>query len=249
MKSKQCLYCGTVFEGRENRLYCSEKCKMAAFRNGQTGLVTENATDKPFETDTEKRLLNSFTQKNSGSLTVPVQFTQMELEALEAQAEECGVSVSKYIAIRSQMNETDTRKMEETIQRLKAENENLRVKLGFFNGAPAPSTQKAQSGLFIPMTDAQKEFTVEKFLEALDFEHDHEEYMSTLNDGKTVTYNERVYYEDAEKRFPGTIEKKIVNDFIACFFQDIEKQLIEVCDWPEQSFEDECLIDQFYEIE
>lgn len=34
--TKECPECGTTFEGRSNKVYCSDKCKITAFRNAQS---------------------------------------------------------------------------------------------------------------------------------------------------------------------------------------------------------------------
>ncbi len=86
MTTKYCPQCGNEFEGRANKLYCSIKCKMAAFYstdgNARNGLpVNGFSIEKPGQPLTDNKLSvneseKPLTVKNEPEMeTIPVFFT------------------------------------------------------------------------------------------------------------------------------------------------------------------------------
>src|ERR1035437_9300532 len=122
MINKTCPQCGSQFEGRANKLYCSHNCKMSAFYeiSGKNELTVNQLSVNDSERHKEpqpapKPLTVSKMKTVTEMVTVPVQFTIPEKEMLEDQAEECDTVLPKFIRIRSLMDETDIMSMQQII--------------------------------------------------------------------------------------------------------------------------------------
>ena len=258
MTTKYCPQCGNEFEGRANKLYCSIKCKMAAFYstdgNARNGLpVNGFSIEKPGGTFTDNKLSvneseKRLTVKNEPEMvTVPVYLTMAEKENLEKQARECETVLSKLIRIRCLMDETDIRTMQQTITIQEQQIEELRIKLGFLQekGNPSetvkPLTVKSDNVKLVTMNKKQFEFLREKYLESHDFQGSG---METLPDG-TITSNERDALVGWEKKFPDNILTSMGGNMIYSLLNQIEESLVEHCGWDKEELQDDPLIDQF----
>jgi hypothetical protein len=268
MERKQCLYCGSEFEGRKNKLFCSENCRINAFRNGKTGEKTDFSTDNSLNNGLEKRI----TDDSNGSekritvsrnksvetlIPVTVMLTSGEKESLEQQARDCGVDLSIFIRYRANMNESDTTRLETIIQNQKAELEELKVKLSFYNkNKNSPEAKHDQSrstgdgsgiyieaghSLVIKMSEAQKKFLLEKYLDTNDY---NSESPFKLSNG-TGTRNAKKWYEDIENVMPGSLESGMVDDMIECFFKELEERFVDICGIDADEFEFDSLYDLF----
>lgn len=262
MTIKHCPQCGNEFEGRANKLYCSIKCKMAAFYstdgNARNGLpVNGFSIEKPGQTLTDNKLsVNAsekrLTFKNEPEMEIiPVYFTVAEKENLEKQAQDCETVLSKLIRIRCLMDETDIRIMQLTITKQEQQIEELRIKLGFFQekGNNPESinqiTEKSDNVALVNMNQKQFEFLRKKFLESHDFESDDKE---SLPDG-TITSNERDTLVAWERKFPDYVITSMVGDMIFSLFERIEERLVKHCGWDEEELQHDPLIEQFDGLE
>lgn len=249
MTTKICPQCGSEFEGRTNKLYCSTKCKMAAFyginTNPKNALAVEVSTDNGLTVSQSEKPL---TVSNPGMVTIPVFFTIQEKELLEKQAGECETVLSNLIRIRCMMDETDIRMMQQTLTEQKQLIEELRVKLSFYQEKdclPVTNkqlTDKPVNGLLIKMNERQLAFIREKYLESYDFENPNER--EGLPNGK-MTSNHCEALEATEKDNPGFILSSIKFNMIYNFLVDIEERLEEYCGYDAEEFEDNPLIDEF----
>ena len=261
MTTKQCPRCGESFEGRANKLYCSHRCKMAAFygsngNNGSTvnglpagGLTVDGLPvnglhgESPGEPSTVSPRGNE-----PGMVAIPVSFTSPERELLEKQADECGTTLSRLIRIRSLMDETDIWSMRDTITEQGQQIEELRVKLSFFHGqAKNPSTvvrltDKPVNGLLIAMNERQSQFLTAKYLESIDYESP--DSMQTLPDG-SKTRNERVFFEYYEREKPGYILDCLGFFMLSDMLDKIGRDLVENCGYDEDEVLDNPLPDEF----
>ena len=229
---------GNEFEGRANKLYCSIKCKMAAFYstdgNAKNGLpVNGFSIVKPVQPLTNSKLSANESekpltvQKNRNEpevVTVSVFFTAAEKEMLEKQAQECETVLSKLIRIRCLMDETDIRTMQQTITKQEQQIEELRIKLGFFQekGNPSelvkPLTEKSYYVSLVTMNKKQFEFLREKYLESYDYESSG---MESLPDG-TTTSNERDALIAWERKYPDYIITNMGGNMLNSLFNQIE---------------------------
>jgi hypothetical protein len=261
MTTKYCPQCGNEFEGRANKLYCSIKCKMAAFYstegNARNGLpVNGFSIEKPIEAFTDNKLSLNETekpltvQKNRNEpemVTISVFFTAAEKENLEKQAQECETVLSKLIRIRCLMDETDIRLMQQTITKQEQQIEELRIKLGFFQekGNFPESvnllTEKSANVSLVEMNQKQFEFLRDKYLESHDFECSGFE---TLPDG-TITSNERDAMVAWERKYPDYVITSMGGNMLNSLFIQIEERLVEHCGWAEEELQDDPLIEQF----
>lgn len=235
MEIKTCPQCGDQFEGRSNRLYCSEKCKMNAFYNGKTVNQTDKTvyeTDKPFNAETDKQLTDF--QRKSGEQLIPVTvlLSPEEKIELEQQANNCGVDLPKYIRIRSQMNETDTSKMEEIISRQKKEIEELKVKNSFFkNPGSSNNNPGSDSGkVVLDYSKAQIDFLHKKLIEADIWRLD----MLDMNKERSEDYNKYLH--------------RLFNTIINQSFYYVEDEMVRLGYNEREDFEVETLYDQFIEL-
>jgi hypothetical protein len=264
MTTKYCPQCGNKFEGRANKLYCSIKCKMAAFYssdgNSGNGLPFNGiSNEKPGQTLTDNKLsvnqsekpLTVPKNKNEPEMeTIPVFFTTAEKENLEKQAQECETVLSKLIRIRCLMDETDIRTMQQIITKQEQQIEELRIKLGFFQekGNPSESfnqfTEKSGIMNLVKMNQKQFEFLREKYLESHDFESSG---METLPDG-TITSNERDALVGWERKYPDYIITTMGVNMLNSLFNQIEERLVEHCGWDEEELQDDPLIEKFDSI-
>jgi hypothetical protein len=261
MTTKYCPQCGNEFEGRANKLYCSIKCKMAAFYssdgNTKNGLpVNGYSIEKSGETltgnkisvnESEKPLTVPKIKNEPEMETIPVFFTTAEKENLEKQAQECETVLSKLIRIRCLMDETDIRTMQQTITKQLQQIEELRIKLGFFQekGNHSESvnqlTEKSDNVNLVSMNQKQFEFLRDKYLESHDFECSGFE---TLPDG-TITSNERDALVAWERKYPDYVITSMGGNMLNSLFNQIEERLVEQCGWDEEELQDNPLIEQF----
>lgn len=82
---KTCPQCGNEFEGRSNKVYCSDKCKMAAFKENQVlgddndfstmEIITPKKEKQPKDQNEQERIL-----------TLQLELRKLELAHLEKQA-------------------------------------------------------------------------------------------------------------------------------------------------------------------
>jgi hypothetical protein len=264
MAAKQCPQCGTQFEGRANKLYCSTKCKMAAFysphaenRSTDNGfnysLENEPLTDNQFPQNQSEKPSTVKPMKEEKSMAViPVSFTTAEKELLERQASECETVLPKLIRIRCLMDETDIQEMQQLIDSQKQQIEELRVKLSFYQeheGSKEPVkriTDKPLNGLLIEMSEKQLVFLREKYLESFDFKNT-DGCRERLSDGSFAT-SERESLEFYERQKPGHIHWSIGNMMIYTLLRQIEGNLVENCGYDEEEFIDNPLIDEFDDL-
>jgi hypothetical protein len=260
MTTKYCPQCGNEFEGRANKLYCSIKCKMAAFysTDGKTrnGLqVNCFSNEKPGQTLTEltvnhsnKQLTVQNNRNEPEMVTISIFFTAAEKENLEKQAQECETVLSKLIRIRCLMDETDIRMMQQTITKQEQQIEELRIKLGFFHekGSFSESvnllTEKSANVSLVEMNQKQFEFLRGKYLESHDFECSGFE---TLPDG-TITSNERDALVAWERKYPDYVITSMGGNMLNSLFNQIEERLVKLCGWDEEELQDDPLIEQYY---
>jgi hypothetical protein len=253
MDSKICPQCGNEFEGRANKLYCSTKCKMAAFYGisaiSKNALSIEPSTDNGLTvSQSEKPLTLNQNKNNLGMVTIPVSFTIQEKELLEKQAGECETVLSNLIRIRCMMDETDIRMMQQTLTEQKQLIEELRIKLSFYQEKDCLPTSNKQltdkpiNGLLIEMNERQLAFIREKYLESYDFENPNEG--ERMPNGK-MTSNHCEALEAFEKETPGFILSSIEFKMLYKLLVDIEERLAEYCGYDAEEFEDNPLIDEF----
>jgi len=265
METKNCPQCGEEFTGRANKLYCSSKCKMDAFNSTnlqvKNGLVTEQLGINGLSSSDEKPFTNSQETDKQNMVLVSVPFTIAEKELLDTQAKECKTVLPKLIRIRSLMDETDIREMQQTIEEQRQEIEELRIRNGFYqeqrNGLETDnrfrngletvkrfSEERSRNGLYVEMTPNQLEFLKQKFLESLDYESDSTE---RLPDGST-TSNERKSLEFHERKKPGQLKQYMEITMFHGFLNCMEEKLIEYCGYNEDELMDNPLIDEFDKI-
>jgi hypothetical protein len=259
MTTKYCPQCGNEFEGRANKLYCSIKCKMAAFYstdgNARNALpVNSFSIEKQGQPLTDNKLSvneseKKLTVKNEPKMkTIHVFFTAAEKENLEKQARECETVLSKLIRIRCLMDETDIRTMQQTITKQEQQIEELRNKLGFFHekGSFSESvnllTEKSANISLVEMNQKQFEFLRGKYLESHDFECSGFE---TLPDG-TITSNERDALVAWERKYPDYVITSMGGNMLNSLFNQIEERLVKLCGWDEEELQDDPLIEQYY---
>jgi hypothetical protein len=264
MTTKYCPQCGNEFLGRSNKLYCSIKCKMAAFYNSEgnarNGLpVNVLPNEKPRETLTVNKLFVNQSEKplavqnnrnEPEMVTISVFFTAAEKENLEKQAQECETVLSKLIRIRCLMDETDIRTMQKTITKQEQQIEVLRIKLGFFQEKENHSesfiqlTEKSANVCLVEMNQKQFEFLREKYLESHDFECSG---IETFPDG-TITSNERDALVAWERKYPDYVITSMGGNMLNSLFNQIEERLVEHCGWDEEELQDDPLIEKFDSI-
>lgn len=81
--TKKCPQCGNKFQGRSNKIYCSDTCKMAAFKSGQT-------FDIPPIEEPKSRISNdnfSSTMDKSKEIALQIELRKLELAHIRAMAE------------------------------------------------------------------------------------------------------------------------------------------------------------------
>lgn len=81
--TKKCSQCGNKFQGRSNKIYCSDTCKMAAFKSGQT------FDTSPIE-EPKSRISNdnfSSTMDKSKEIALQIELRKLELAHIRAMAE------------------------------------------------------------------------------------------------------------------------------------------------------------------
>jgi len=239
MEKRVCQNCGIEFEGNSNALYCSGKCRTAAFRNGNNNKIT-GLPDVKQENETDNDYSVSETTKNKTLIPVTVMLTQKAIENLEAKAESCGVELSKYIAVRSQMDENDNLLNENIINKQKDEIDELNIKLSFYQNGIG-NIDIIKGGLFIAMTKEQKEFLISEFLESFDFIDE-----SNSNTSKILKEIERD--NKASGSIYSTIESTIGIHMISALFSEMEQRFIDECDVESDYFEDNSLEEQFKEL-
>ena len=76
--TKTCLQCGITFEGRPNKIYCSDSCKMQFFRQEKAVSIPPLTLPK----------MASTTSASRANRSVPVDKTTVELEKLRLQTNE-----------------------------------------------------------------------------------------------------------------------------------------------------------------
>jgi hypothetical protein len=261
MTTKYCPQCGNEFEGRANKLYCSIKCKMAAFYStdgiARNGLPVncflnekpgQTLTDNKLSVNQSDKLLTVQNNRNEPEMvTISVFFTAAEKENLEKQAQECETVLSKLIRIRCLMDETDIRFMQQIITKQEQQIEELRIKLSFFQekGNHSESvnqlTEKSDNVNLVKMNQKQFEFLRAKYLESHDFECSGFE---TLPDG-TITNNERDAMVAWERKYPDYVITNMGGNMLNSLFNQIEESLVEHCGCDEEELQDDPLIEQF----
>lgn len=264
MATKQCPQCRKQFEGRANKLYCSTKCKMAAFYSPQdeNRSTLNELNDEPTnESLTDNQLsVNQYENPLSvkpkrGELpmvTISVPFSIAEKELLEKQANECETVLPKLIRIRCLMDETDVQEMQQLIDMQKQQIEELRVKLSFYQEHDGNTesvkriTDKPLNGLLVEMKEKQLQFLSEKYLESYDFGYS-EGCRERLSDGSFAN-SERESLEFYERQTPGHILQSIGNMMVYTLFEQIEGNLVENCGYDKEEFEDNPLINEFDDL-
>ncbi len=241
MTTKQCPQCGTEFIGRANKVYCSTKCKMDAFYSSNENIINR------FEdfAETDNKALDTKETDKQNMVIVPVPFTIEEKELLEYAAKDCKTVLPKLVRIRSLMDETDIKTFQQTIQEQKQEIEELRIRIGFYQGnANGFETDKRfnKNGLFIKLSNHQLKFLTEKYLESLDF--DSPDSGEFLPDGSS-TSNEREALEFHEQDKPGYILTRMENAMFCGFISNIEENLMEHCGYTEEEIMENPLADEF----
>ncbi|MEI6764630.1 MAG: hypothetical protein WCM76_03250 [Bacteroidota bacterium] len=271
MESKKCPQCGKEFEGRANRIYCSLNCKMNAFkglerenenRYGFTETVSENGSEPnkmvfPVKTDSSPVKNNNLQncditvspKKTDNPLeTVLVSISKKEKEYLEDQANACGSSLSQFIRIRSQMDETDVFELENTISEQKKELDELKIKLSFYSTREIHEG-KTDSGVYdsfhFNLNKNQTDFIRKKYLESWDFD---DTGMETALPGGHKTNNEAQAILADERKQPGALDEHIEFWMLFHLMDSIEQRLKKYCGYSEEDFEDESLIDQLDDI-
>jgi len=251
MATKQCPYCGTQFEGRSNKVYCSNKCKMASFYSENRSTFNGSGDDN--ETLTDNSLNIKPTKDNGNMVVIHVPFTMQEKELLEKQAEECETVLPKLIRIRCLMDETDIQEMQQLIGQQKQLIEELRVKLSFYQEGDESvesgkrTTDKPVNGLLVEMNERQLQFITEKYIESYDFDYD-PGCLERLSDG-SFARSERESLEFYERQKPGHILQSIGSMMVYTLFGQIEANLVENCGYDKEDIEDNPLIDEFDELE
>lgn len=251
METKQCPQCGSQFEGRSNKLYCSSKCKMAAFynheANEQNGLTIDKQKNEPLTNGLsfnlfEKPLTESQKKNDTVMINVPVAFTINEKDLLEKQSKDCETTLPKLIRIRSLMDETDIRVMQQTIAQQKHQIEELRVKLCFYQS----ESGKPLNGLLIEMNQKQLDFLTDKFIQSHDFDYP-EDYKEELPDG-TVTGNQREILEYNERRQPGCTHNCMKQMMLDCLMEYIQGNLVKHCGYKLIEFVNHPLSEKFEKL-
>ncbi|HNW69366.1 MAG TPA: hypothetical protein PKI01_03110 [Bacteroidales bacterium] len=238
--TKNCPQCGAEFQGRSNRLYCSDRCKMDAFYKGNNKSESLIQTDKQFEELPQKRLITLQPLSNQ-LVPVTVMLTPAEKESLEQQAAECGTELGKYIAVRSQMTETDVSTLEKAIESQKSDIQNLKIQLTFYSrGIKMP--EQAVEGFLISMNQKQKDFLIHWYLESMEFDYEDNEEENEL---QFNTYKEHMEHE--EQVSPGYIVKEIEHEFIRLMFIELEKTLKTLCHY-DRDFDEDPLKLEFSEL-
>ena len=244
MINKTCPQCGKQFEGRANKLYCSHNCKMSAFyeMNGKNELTVNQLSVNDSEIHKErppeiipKPLTVSKMKIVTEMVTVPVQFTVPEKEMLENQAEECETVLSKFIRIRSLMDETDTMSMQQNIAEQREQLEELRVKLSFFQGQPRktetvkPLTDKTVNGFFLELNNKQLNFLTELYIESqcADMNIDEDDIANWTGEDEIDLHDEREEIEQEEIENPGSLLARLKDDLIPTFIFDTMRILNE----------------------
>lgn len=179
MNKKICPQCGTEFEGRENRIYCSNRCKSSAFRNGNNGnfdKTTDFETDETFSERIEKPFLTETSKMKETLLPVTIMFSPEEKQKLKIQADECGVDINTFIRVRSQMTQTNAIQLQNIIEKQKKEINELTIKLKFFDNLKQTSVNDTpgEDGVFINITNEQIDM-INDIINIVDEEENEEE--------------------------------------------------------------------------
>lgn len=247
MEKKLCITCGIEFDGRKNRLYCSENCKMKAFYNGNGEKRTVLQLDEPINDNVVKPLTNIEMKSVESLNAISILLSPLEKDLLTRQAEDCGVELSKFIRVRALMDETNTSKLEASIEKLQSENDELRIQISFFRKGNHQEVQKHEvhSGIFIEMNQKQNDFLEEKWLESLDYEGSSGEW--ELSDG-TFSTNQKEIEEDFEIQSPGSIKESIAKEMLEFMFADIEKKLVEHNNYNNDEFKYNPLLEEYDDL-
>lgn len=73
--SKECPKCDNRFESRSNKIYCSDKCKMAAFRQTQSQNLEPEEEELNFLEKPKKMPL----KESNSDLTLQLELRKLEL--------------------------------------------------------------------------------------------------------------------------------------------------------------------------
>jgi predicted DNA binding CopG/RHH family protein len=220
MKNKQCPYCGNEFEGRENRLYCSDKCRINAFRNGKETdnsifLSDDETENKKNETNNltnemEKQIMetNNYEKKQ---ISVTVNFSETELRIIKDQAGEFGVSDQQLIKTKSLMEANNILMLQSKINSLTDENEKHRIELNFLRKmSPAPNSQHSNKS---EISDSLIRYTYRKMIDA--------DLIHNLND---EDFEEEM--DDLEENNPEEFRKRIIKDVFMDYLSNIVVSLM-----------------------
>lgn len=242
MTTKICPQCGKQFEGRANKLYCSHNCKMSAFyeMNGKNELTVNQLSVNDSESHKElprmpKSLTVSKVKTVTEMVTVPVQFTNPEIEMLQEQADECETGLPNFIRIRSLMDESDTSSMQQLIAEQKQQLDELRVKLSFFQSQLKKTetvkqlTDKSVNGIFLEMNQKQLEYLTEKYIESqcAELNIDEEDIEEWNGEDELELHDEREEIEKEERKNPGSLLVRIKREFVIAFIFDLQYTLNE----------------------
>jgi hypothetical protein len=234
MTKKTCLQCGEEFEANSNALYCSGKCRTAAHRNGNNKELTE-FEDQETEKETVSSLPDSNEETSSPLIPVTVMLSPGVKKNLENKAKVCGVELSKYISVRSQMDETDIVGKDRIISKLQDQIEELKIKLSFFKDKDDDKPKQEKIGLFVEMNRRQMDFLVKEFIDSNDFDD---------NSGN----NQKEYLEREKRRSPVIIERVMAHEIVPALCAAFEKRSIDECEIDEDYFEENPLYDTFLEL-
>jgi predicted DNA binding CopG/RHH family protein len=234
MKNKQCLYCGNEFEGRENRLYCSDKCRIGAFRNGKETdssiILTDDETENKINetenkinetenkinetnnltNETEKQIMetNNYEKKQ---ISVTVNFSETEMRIIKDQAGEFGVSDQQLIKTKSLMEANNILMLQSKINSLTDENEKHRIELSFLRKmSPAPNSQHSNKS---EISDTLISYTYRKMIDA--------DLIHNLND---EDFEEEM--DDLEENNPEEFRKRIIKDVFMDYLSNIVVSLM-----------------------
>ncbi|MEI6766368.1 MAG: hypothetical protein WCM76_12055 [Bacteroidota bacterium] len=227
---RKCIECGKEFDGRTNQKYCTQECKMATANKNKSDEFPVINT----KTESDIRLTLLSKKQTPELIPITIHYAPKEIEMLEEQAEKCGVSTSQYIRIRSQMCESDVAALEEIIEKLKSENDDMRIKLSFYKHRINPAITN-EDGIYISMNKSQKKFLVEKYLETQDTYMEADIYK--LPDGK-LTSSHLEYLETHEKHSPGFVEKRLQYSILLDYLFGLQDTLIEDFGYFDEDFED-----------
>lgn len=83
LNQKQCLHCGTTFEGRSNRLYCSDACKQRAFQLNQQATTSQSVTGQlEQKTGIDRKLPKGF-RNDTASVKAEVELARLKFASEE----------------------------------------------------------------------------------------------------------------------------------------------------------------------